>query len=217
MAKQVNKKKKNQSVSSIIKKINLKSTLSLYFVFIVVLIDILCLWASRDNESIFLFIILAFIIYMQEKNMIVVLGVPFVIVNVLIVLRNLFRKTKHEGFEDQFKDFAVNYIKEKESDINDFNNEDISGHGSLYDMTRFIVEENKSKQDYEKLYEFLENVSNNESLDREDTQVKFVEKMFLEYLKTLRTEKKVNENENFLEDDENEKEKDNTEEKMNTN
>jgi len=202
MPKQVNKKKKNQSASSIVKKL-LKSTFLLYFVFIVVLIDILCLWASRDNESVFLFIILAFIIYIQEKNMIIVLGVPFVIVNILIVLRKLFRKSKNEGFDDKFKDFAMNYVKDNEKEIDAFKFEDISGHGSLYDMTRFIIDDDEKLPDEnddddkklpdENLYDFLDNVSNDKSLDSNDEQVKFVKQMFRTYLKLLKTNDSSNE------------------------
>ncbi len=199
-----NKKKKNQSASSIVKKL-LKSTFLLYFVFIVVLIDILCLWASRDNESVFLFIILAFIIYIQEKNMIIVLGVPFVIVNILIVLRKLFRKSKNEGFDDKFKDFAMNYVKDNEEEIDAFKFEDISGHASLYDMTRFIIDDDDDKKlpddndDDDKklpeeiLYDFLDNVSNDKSLDSNDEQVKFVKQMFRTYLKLLKTNDSSNE------------------------
>ena len=80
----------------------LESSLMLYFVFFITVIEILCLLLNKDYESIGLFFILALVIYMMNTNMIVVLGIPFVVVSLLVGLRKIFRKSyNQEGFEDK--------------------------------------------------------------------------------------------------------------------
>ncbi len=79
----------------------LESSLMLYFVFFITVIEILCLLLNKDYESIGLFFILALVIYMMNTNMIVVLGIPFVVVSLLVGLRKIFRNSyNQEGFED---------------------------------------------------------------------------------------------------------------------
>ena len=82
----------------------LESSLMLYFVFFITVIEILCLLLNKDYESIGLFFILALVIYMMNTNMIVVLGIPFVVVSLLVGLRNIFRKSyKQVGCDKQIK------------------------------------------------------------------------------------------------------------------
>ena len=74
------------------------SSIILFLVFVVVLMDLMSLWKSNDNESLFLFIFIALLTYTQNQNMIVVLGVPLIIVNVLRMMK---KSLNHEGFDDE--------------------------------------------------------------------------------------------------------------------
>ena len=58
------------------------------------------IYTTKDYESIFLFIVIAIIVHFFNKNMVYVLGMPFLIVSTLIILRYLFSGVTHrEGFE----------------------------------------------------------------------------------------------------------------------
>ena len=90
------------------------SSIILFLVFVVVLMDLMSLWKSNDNESLFLFIFIALLTYTQNQNMIVVLGVPLIIVNVLRMMK---KSLNHEGFDDEkvnpykFQEFAKDYFE----------------------------------------------------------------------------------------------------------
>ena len=92
------------------------SSIILFLVFVVVLMDLMSLWKSNDNESLFLFIFIALLTYTQNQNMIVVLGVPLIIVNVLRMMK---KSLNHEGFDDEkvnpykFQEFARDYFANK--------------------------------------------------------------------------------------------------------
>uniref|UniRef100_A0A6C0KIU2 Uncharacterized protein n=1 Tax=viral metagenome TaxID=1070528 RepID=A0A6C0KIU2_9ZZZZ len=73
------------------------SSLLLFLFVFAALINVIILWNKQDNESLFLFILIAFITYSQNKNMIYVLGCPLLVVNILMILRKSFQ---HEGFSD---------------------------------------------------------------------------------------------------------------------
>ena len=96
-----NKKKISMPKLKILPKNNnmLTSSLLLFLITIAAIINVFYLWTNQDNESLFLFILIAFIVYTGErqKNMILVLGIPFVVVNLLIYARKQFNS---EGFED---------------------------------------------------------------------------------------------------------------------
>ena len=90
------------------------SSIILFLVFVVVLMDLMSLWKSNDNESLFLFIFIALLTYTQNQNMIVVLGVPLIIVNVLRMMK---KSLNHEGFDDEkvnpykLQEFARDYFE----------------------------------------------------------------------------------------------------------
>ena len=89
------------------------SSIILFLVFVVVLMDLMSLWKSNDNESLFLFIFIALLTYTQNQNMIVVLGVPLIIVNVLRMMK---KSLNYEGFDDEkvnpykLQEFARDYF-----------------------------------------------------------------------------------------------------------
>ena len=134
---------KNKKVS---KNALFRSTTLLYIVFILSLLDMIGLWLNQDQESIFLFIILAFIVYMQNKNMIFVLGIPLVCINVLILLRTLFRRS-HEGFFDyetykayDLQNWVQRYVEKDDNKYADFT-ENISDElGSLSEKVRKVLD-----------------------------------------------------------------------------
>lgn len=90
------------------------SSIILFLVFVVVLMDLMSLWKSNDNESLFLFIFIALLTYTQNQNMIVVLGVPLIIVNVLRMMK---KSLNYEGFDDEkvnpykLQEFAKDYFE----------------------------------------------------------------------------------------------------------
>mgnify|MGYP000350556335 CR=1 FL=1 len=88
LRKKVKKIQKNNILKSII-----NSSVFLVLLLVLSTIQLIQLWKNKDNESLFLFVLIAFIVYNQfkTKNMIYVLGIPFVVVNLLTYLRSLFR------------------------------------------------------------------------------------------------------------------------------
>lgn len=102
--KQVKKKENKFALKSnnifVLKNNNIfNSSIFLFIITLISIIKIFYLWTNEDNESLFLFILIAFIVYNQDpkKNMIFVLGIPLIVVNVLIYTRGLFN---NEGFQD---------------------------------------------------------------------------------------------------------------------
>ena len=107
-SKNTNKRKTNKKLKMNLKNVKnlipkcdkiLNSSLLLFVIAIATVVNLFYLWTNQDNESLFLFVLIAFIVYTQDrkKNMIIVLGIPFVVVNLLIGARKMFR---NEGFED---------------------------------------------------------------------------------------------------------------------
>lgn len=115
LKKKVKKIQKNNILKSII-----NSSVFLVLLLVLSTIQLIQLWKNKDNESLFLFVLIAFIVYNQfkTKNMIYVLGIPFVVVNLLTYLRSLFRVEPFIG-----EDNNDNKIKEICSTIDEDNEE----------------------------------------------------------------------------------------------
>ena len=199
-SKKENKKKMNFWTCT------LNSPLLLIVLFVVVLMNICCLWMNQDNETLFLFVLIAFLVHAQNKNMIIVLGVPLVITNILIVLRRHFRRP--EGFAQNVEDFSLYEFQEwvKEyvlDDANMLNNstyedftEQMNVYGSLFDVVDPILEtatqmtsddETTNKETVENLKNFLTLVYNlNESDELYDLDdAKYVRNMIDTYLEEM--------------------------------
>jgi hypothetical protein len=73
------------------------SPLLLFVVFALALYKLMLLWQTQDNESLILFILIAFVVYTQCKNMILVLGIPLIVIHILLAMRSTFF---NEGFVD---------------------------------------------------------------------------------------------------------------------
>ena len=145
----------------------LRSTPQLYIVFFLALFNMLCLWMNQDNESMFLFIIIAFIAYTQNKNMILVIGIPFVVLNIMILLRTMFRGST-EGFFDyevykayDLQEWVKNYVQKDDNKYADFT-ENISDElGSLSEKVRKVLDnpmtskEDEREQHVNELKDFM--------------------------------------------------------------
>lgn len=122
------------------------SSIILFLVFVVVLMDLMSLWKSNDNESLFLFIFIALLTYTQNQNMIVVLGVPLIIVNVLRMMK---KSLNYEGFDDEkvnpykLQEFARDYFR---------NNKEYEETSEEYGIVN--EEENEEENEYI-LYEIV--------------------------------------------------------------
>lgn len=173
----------------------LRSTTLLYIVFFLALFNMLCLWMNQDNESMFLFIIIAFIAYTQNKNMILVLGIPFVVVNIMILLRTMFRKS-NEGFFDyevyrayDLQEWVKTYVENDDNMYADFTENISDEFGSLSDKIKKVLDHPmKNKADprdrhVNELKDFLLMVNLMQPDDPlyENDQVVYIRKMIQDY------------------------------------
>ena len=98
-----------------------QSSFILFVLSFLVLIHFFKLWNHEDYESLFLFMIITIVVYTQCKNMIIVLGIPLFIVNLLTQMRNSFQM---EGFHPL-----------KEVCDTSYNIKDVSLCKSVFDMS----------------------------------------------------------------------------------
>ena len=172
----------------------LESSLMLYFVFFITVIEILCLLLNKDYESIGLFFILALVIYMMNTNMIVVLGIPFVVVSLLVGLRKIFRKSyNQEGFEDKngdtinvdnlmndpsFNELMEKYVDENSEKISKLKKEsvyNVEDDTSLTNVINKIIFESDVTKNTDKLKKIL-NSLNDFKLDEDYEEKRFLNK-----------------------------------------
>ena len=172
----------------------LESSLMLYFVFFITVIEILCFLLNKDYESIGLFFILALVIYMMNTNMIVVLGIPFVVVSLLVGLRKIFRNSyNQEGFEDKngdtinlkklmdspsFNELMENYVEKNTEKMSKLKKEsvyNVENDTSLKNVINSIIYESDVKKNTDKLKKIL-NSLNDFKLDEEYEEKRFLNK-----------------------------------------
>lgn len=98
----------------------MNNVILLYCVFIVMCVNIGYLLSRNDYQSILIFSISCFIIYLINHNMIVVIGASIIIINVLGLLRNV------EGFKDKDEDEdEIEKVDQPETvDIENFDEDD---------------------------------------------------------------------------------------------
>lgn len=193
----------------------LRSTLFLYIVFFVALLDILTLWQKKDNESIFLFILIAWIVYIQQKNMILVLGVPLVIVNLLVFLRAMFRK-QGEGFVDyetynpyNFQEFIFTYIQGDDDEYTNYTENINDTFGSLFERIDMVVKNPLSSEDdtntqyINELKDFLVSIDAMSEDDPlyDNEQVVYIRRMIRRFKDDMNPERDVDEPPTTMEDD----------------
>jgi len=95
----------------------------LYTVLVAVLVNLFVLFCNKDDQSLFLFIIISALVYSITNNMTIVLISAMIIVNSLVLLRHFLQKksirikseprVKIEGFTDQLDDIDYIEIQDK--------------------------------------------------------------------------------------------------------
>ena len=184
----------------------LESSLMLYFVFFITVIEILCLLLNKDYESIGLFFILALVIYMMNTNMIVVLGIPFVVVSLLVGLRKIFRNSyNQEGFEDNnggtinvdqlindpsFNELMEKYVDENSEKMSKLKKEsvyNVENDTSLKNVINSIIYESDVKKNTDKLKKIL-NSLNDFKLDEEYEEKRIHHPIIMDMLQTINKE-----------------------------
>lgn len=95
----------------------------LYTVLVAVLVNLFVLFCNKDDQSLFLFIIISALVYSITNNMTIVLISAMIIVNSLVLLRHFLQKksiriksehrVKIEGFTEQLDDIDYIEIQDK--------------------------------------------------------------------------------------------------------
>lgn len=138
----------------------MKSTVSLYVVLLLALVNIFVLVQKQDNESLFLFLIISTLVYTQSTNMILVLLIPLIFVNLLIFLRKMFMKS-YEGFDMESPEKVEEFKKWLSSVVAPSKEEDPKG----YDFYKKEVEEVIDVEKIKELYASLDKMSKEEPSD----------------------------------------------------
>ena len=85
------------------------STNMLYIVLLVFVANVIQFLHRKDYESILLFIVISVCVYLFNKNILIVMLIPLLLVNTLIFLRFVFnRKSKIESFTDATGELFIN-------------------------------------------------------------------------------------------------------------
>lgn len=141
-----NSLKKKTGFTSLLNKI-FNTTPLLYIVFFIACINIFNLITTKNDESLFLFILISVIVYDFNKNMIFVLGIPLIIVNTLLYLKSVFNKNKLslEGMETttESDDMEEEDMEDEEEEIDEMETEDMEDE----DMEDEDMEEEEDMED----------------------------------------------------------------------
>ena len=100
----------------------------LYVVFIITLLNLSWFLYKKDKESLIVFLTFSLVIYLVNKNMIFVLGIPIIIANIY----SLFKK---EGFEDEEKKNTTETFEEIEKENVTETFEEIEENDYMHDKT----------------------------------------------------------------------------------
>ena len=149
--KKQSKKKKMNFMKSLF-----NSSLLLFIVFVVALMDLICLWKIEDNESLFLFLLIAFITRTQTENMIMVLAFPLIVVNVLVFLRTKFQS--QEGFVSNdeyepydFQEWLKEYVQDETNSSKGLTYKDMTtqmnSYGNLFELIDVLLQGASQMQD----------------------------------------------------------------------
>jgi hypothetical protein len=149
--KKQSKKKKMNFMKSVF-----NSSLLLFIVFVVALMDLICLWKIEDNESLFLFLLIAFITRTQTENMIMVLAFPLIVVNVLVFLRTKFQS--QEGFVSNdeyepydFQEWLKEYVQDETNSSKGLTYKDMTtqmnSYGNLFELIDVLLQGASQMQD----------------------------------------------------------------------
>ena len=137
----------------------------LYLVFVLFIINLGVFIYHKDNQSIFLFTIMAIIIYFFNNNMIIVLLTPIIFINALLLINKLNSK---EGFKENYEeDFDNNSVNsdddsDNENTINDKGADYNNDNKKLIETIKKLVpaKNNGNDIDIHKLNKVLNKVHN---------------------------------------------------------
>jgi hypothetical protein len=123
-----------------IKKFKSKNLLNnikfLYLVFVLFIINLGVFIYNKDNQSIFLFAIMALIIYFFNKNMIIVLLGPIIFINSLLLINKINSK---EGFKENFDEDFDNKSDDSGDDSDNENAVNVKG-ANYKDENKKLIE-----------------------------------------------------------------------------
>lgn len=125
----------------------MKSTITLYSVLLLAVLNLFVFIGNEDNESLFLFLVISALVYTKTTNMISVLLIPLISVNLLIYLRKVFM-TRHEGFDmdmefEEFNKWFDNNVVEAEIPSED---DDPEGMKFFEEMVKPVIEFKDKKE-----------------------------------------------------------------------
>ena len=96
----------------------------LYLVFVLFIINLGVFIYNKDNQSIFLFSVMALIVYFFNNNMIIVLLSPMIFINALLLINQINNK---EGFKENFDEDFDNQSDNSGDDSDDENALNVKG------------------------------------------------------------------------------------------
>tara|TARA_Y100000389_G_scaffold99354_1_gene96079 strand:+ start:9723 stop:10454 length:732 start_codon:yes stop_codon:yes gene_type:complete len=152
----------------------LKSTTVLYATLLLAVLNLFVFITNKDNESLFLFLVISALSYMKTNNMIVVLLIPVVAVNLLILLRSVLANNKIEGMDSNELYNELDNVKSK----------------AFLQWAALWYEENE--QD---VSEEISNINKSELSEDEKVNIKEFRKILKEYIKKDEGEVVLNQNE----------------------
>ena len=104
--KKKSKKKENTTCKSYF-----ESSILLYTILGLVMINMFGFFHNNDDQSVFLFIIISALVYSITNNMIIVLGTAIIIVNFLIFCRYCFKEKYKEGMKNNDSVDSMELVK----------------------------------------------------------------------------------------------------------
>lgn len=135
----------------------MKSSLTLYGVLLLAVVNLFVLIQKQDNESLFLFLVISALVYTQTTNMISVLLIPLVFINLLLFLRRTLMN-KYEGFDMESPEEVEEFKKWSSSVIAPSKEDDPKGYEFYKKEVEDVIDEEKIKE----LYSSLEKMSKEE-------------------------------------------------------
>lgn len=190
-------KSMNLNLKKMMKKSNV-SLILLYFVFALSMIFLGHLLMLNDDESLFIFITMSFIIYMSGGNMLYVLAIPLVFVSLLKMMKNNYQKKEgfslmeNEQSNIEERIFLVNWIQQNIQDFSEYEqfkdsldeSKKIKSLASSIDsllelnIEALDVEEmDKKVADFLKYVQFVSDMDE-EQLESNKAEVSYLEKMY---------------------------------------
>lgn len=170
-----------------------KSKQLLYLIFIIVLLNLGYFITNKDNEALFLFIVISYLVYSFTKNMIYVLFIPFAVVNMLILLKYLLNHKTHmnmEGF-DLMDDASNLKFDEKLFIMKWIQDNTLTGSMTDYQIYKDKVDESS---DVPSLKNIIEEIQN-EEIQGDKTNVETIDTL-LQYVEIISTFSDDNDNTN---------------------